>query len=271
MNGTQQTVDGRPAVRIERRLAHPVERVWRAITEPEELRQWSPGGEETGSIREVDPPRLVVYESERDTFRFELLPDGDGCRLVFTHVFDDPAIGERTAAGWEIYFDRFDVHLAGGFLSEEDAHRTVTLDDGPILRIERRFGHSQERVWRAITDPDELRHWFPDVDLEVTESDPPRVLAGSWHGDSLHFELTPDGDGCVLVFHHAFADRATAARDAAGWDACFVRLSALLAGTPIGEAESLRIWPALHERHAERFRVDPELGRKAFADHSSRS
>ena len=26
------------------------------------------------------------------------------------------------AAGWETYFNRLDVHLDGGFLSEEDAH-----------------------------------------------------------------------------------------------------------------------------------------------------
>jgi hypothetical protein len=30
MSGSLETVDNRPAVRIERRLDHPVERVWRA-------------------------------------------------------------------------------------------------------------------------------------------------------------------------------------------------------------------------------------------------
>ena len=46
----------------------------------------------------------------------------------------------------------------------------VTLEDGPRLRLERRFEHSIERVWKAITDPDQLRHWFPpDQALEVTE------------------------------------------------------------------------------------------------------
>jgi uncharacterized protein YndB with AHSA1/START domain len=29
-----------PAVRLERRLPHPVERVWRAVNEPSELAQW---------------------------------------------------------------------------------------------------------------------------------------------------------------------------------------------------------------------------------------
>ncbi|HEX8073920.1 MAG TPA: SRPBCC domain-containing protein [Thermoleophilaceae bacterium] len=42
MNGTLETIDGRPALRFERRLPHSVERVWRAITEPEELKAWFP-------------------------------------------------------------------------------------------------------------------------------------------------------------------------------------------------------------------------------------
>ena len=33
-HGTLETVDGRPALRFERRLPHSVERVWRAISEP---------------------------------------------------------------------------------------------------------------------------------------------------------------------------------------------------------------------------------------------
>ena len=40
MNGSQRIVDGRPALCFERRLSHPIERVWRAITEPAELAQW---------------------------------------------------------------------------------------------------------------------------------------------------------------------------------------------------------------------------------------
>ena len=40
IDGTQTTVDGRPALRFERRLAHPVDRVWRAVSEPAELERW---------------------------------------------------------------------------------------------------------------------------------------------------------------------------------------------------------------------------------------
>ncbi len=44
--GTHIEYDGRPAVRFERTFRHPVERVWRAISDPAELpsgsrRRWS--------------------------------------------------------------------------------------------------------------------------------------------------------------------------------------------------------------------------------------
>ena len=41
--GRQETFDGRPALRFERRLAHSQERVWRAISEPAELAQIAEG------------------------------------------------------------------------------------------------------------------------------------------------------------------------------------------------------------------------------------
>jgi hypothetical protein len=147
-----------------------------------------------------------------------------------------------------------------------------TVDNRPALRFERRFDHPVERVWRAITEPDELEQWFPvGGGFEATETEPPRLLAGTWYGDELRFELRSDGDGCVLVFTHAFDERAKSARDAAGWESCFLRLDALLAGEPLSEADSLRTWPDVHERYAERFGVDPELGRQAFAEHHTES
>jgi hypothetical protein len=47
-------------------------------------------------------------------------------------------------------------------------------------------------------------------------------------------------------------------------------LDALLAGEPMSEADSLDAWPETHERYAEQFGVDPELGRKAFAEYPRR-
>lgn len=309
-NGTLETIDGRPALRFERSLAHPVERVWRAVTEPAELGRWFPGaadwtpeagevfeaGGQAGEIIELDAPKALAWTFAGDVFRFELNAEGEGSLLVFTHVFEQRHLAAQTAAGWETYLSRLDEHLAGRHLCEERAHepigelheryaerlgldpapgrrfiaglgfRGLTLEGGPSLRLERRYRQSVERVWRALTDPDELRHWFPG-DLEVIESEPPHLLAGSWYGDALRIELRPDGEGCVLVFAHTFADREKAARDAAGWDRCFARLDALIAEQPMSEAASLELWPDVHERYAERWQIDPELGRKAYAEH----
>lgn len=316
-DGTLESIDGRPGLRFERRLAHPIERVWRAVTEPSELAQWfvgpvswTPalgetfeGGGQSGAITALDAPRRLAWSWGEEHYAFDLTPDGDGCRLVFTHVFN-PSYGPAAqhAAGWETYLERLAALLAGGALSEQDGHawigerhehyavrfgqdpapgrrmiaslgfRDLTLESGaagrPVLRLERRYRQPVERVWRAIADSGERAHWFPaDAPMEIIERDPPHGVVAAWFGDELRFELRPDGAGCVLVFTHAFDERDIAARTAAGWDRCFARVDALLAGAPMSEAAALALWPDVHERYAERFGVDPEIGRRAYAAH----
>jgi len=127
-------------IRIERRYNSPVERVWRAVTEPDEMERWfvvrpswKPELGETfeayghrGEITELDRPRAFAWTWGVEEYRFELEPDGDGCRLVFTHVFN-PDLGpqEQHERGWRAYFARLEAHLAGGYLSEEDAHAAL--------------------------------------------------------------------------------------------------------------------------------------------------
>ena len=136
MSTTQITIDGRPALRVERRLAYPVDRVWRAVTDPAELERWFVAtvawipelGEtfeaygQSGEITALDPPHAIAWTFGGERFSFELDEDGEGCLLVFMHVFDDPSLSGQHSRGWEIYFTRLDVHLEGGYLSEEDAH-----------------------------------------------------------------------------------------------------------------------------------------------------
>ena len=285
--------------RVWRAVTEPAElERWFVATPP-----WTPEAGETfeafgqsGTVTEVDPPRRIAWDFGDERYSFDLAPEGDGCVLTFVHVVD-PEVGPAVqhASGWETYFARLDVHLGGGFLSEGDAHAaahelneryavafdddpapgragiarhaplSLTLEDGPTLRFERRFRHARERVWRALTDPEELSAWFPELDaLEVVETDEPNRLTARWFGDELRFELRPDGTGCVLVFTQAFDDRADAAKTAAGWDRCLLALHALLEGAPIGREESLELWPVVHERYAEAFGVDPAPGREAY-------
>src|SRR5690606_11104818 len=84
---------GRWVVRLERHLAHPVDAVWRAVTEPAQLAQWFPTTVELdlvvggavrfglpadgpgGRVLELDPPRLLAFSWQDDVLRFELEPD----------------------------------------------------------------------------------------------------------------------------------------------------------------------------------------------------
>ena len=114
-------------------------------------------------------------------------------------------------------------------------------DDGRyVLRFERHIAHPPQRVWRALTEPDQLRQWFPtdiegerkpgakirfafrepapraedmpellehdpeDLDGEFTEFDPPRRLAYTWGEEDLRWELEPAGEGCRLLHPHLY-------------------------------------------------------------------
>ena len=119
---------------FERRLAHPPERVWRAITEPEHLAAWFPAAIEgeweagaalrfvmpqdeapdtEGEMLVYDPPRALEYRWGEETLRFDLRPDGDGCVLTFVNALDELGQAARDAAGWHVCLDLLGCHLAG--------------------------------------------------------------------------------------------------------------------------------------------------------------
>ncbi|MGH3977641.1 MAG: SRPBCC family protein [Pseudonocardiaceae bacterium] len=145
-----------------------------------------------------------------------------------------------------------------------------TVDGRPVLRIERRLAHPPEKVWRALTEPAQLSQWYPfrvsEMDLRtggkirfddgqgttmgavITELDPPRVFAFSEHApaemvresdDLVHFELRPEGEGCLLIFTHTFDDRPAAASYATGWHGCLDALDMLLDGRPVEWPDSM--------------------------------
>lgn len=121
------------------------------------------------------------------------------------------------------------------------------------VRLQRRLADPPETVWEAITDPEQMRSWFPShvaveggawvkgaaitftfpsnvadmtISGEVLEVDRPHRLAYTWGEETLSYELTPDGDGTLLVLTDELGpgQRGIAARNAVGWETCLDRL-----------------------------------------------
>jgi uncharacterized protein YndB with AHSA1/START domain len=144
----------------------------------------------------------------------------------------------------------------------------------PQLVFTRTLGHSPEKVWRALTEKEHLKAWFPDTvegpfepggklrfvseehdfefDGEVLEFDPPSVLAIRWGTDTLRFELQPDGDGTVLTLTDTFDELGKAARDGAGWHECLDLLEVALAGAQPDFAPGER-WGEVHPQYVKAF------------------
>lgn len=131
------------------------------------------------------------------------------------------------------------------------------------LQVERTVKSSPERVFKAWTEPDEMRHWFaPDPDMEVEaqvdlrkggnyrvamgpyvvqgeylEVVPARRLVFSWQwlGESpsndmlVTVEFTPNGDGTrIVITHEKLANEEARASHEQGWTAILERLDGYL-------------------------------------------
>jgi uncharacterized protein YndB with AHSA1/START domain len=113
-------------------IATTPERLWKALTDPQETRStttarsasdWQVGSRGTsqsaagevyleGEILEIDPPRRLVHSfhvvheptaaaEAPSRIEFEITPIGDRCRLTVTHTGRGPATLEYTSGGWE--------------------------------------------------------------------------------------------------------------------------------------------------------------------------
>jgi len=158
----------------------------------------------------------------------------------------------------------------------------VDLDGRVAVRFTVDLPATADRVWRAVSDPTDMRTWFPQtvtyrphvgspVELtddpnrpstrgEVLAYDPPRSFAFTWGEDELWFEVSdgePTGGGepaARLVLTDVLDLRDSAARNAAGWEVCLDELEAHLADdAPAGPhtAEARERWRAYYEQYVD--------------------
>lgn len=247
---TLQTINGEPTLRFERQLPHPPAKVWRAVSDPAEMAHWFPATVEAelrpgapmrfifpeeavvdgtwdGEVLEVDPPKVYMFRWNQDVLRFELIPHGDGCRLVFTQTIGGGWVGKlgagRTAAGWDSCLDALGSGLAGETTAPFDdwlaameryiekfdlgAGTVRSTDGGYELHFAR------DLVWKPVDDVWAVlvEDAATDVGAEpplqatngyvptgkVTAAEAPRVLEYEWLHDgapagTVRWEITAD-------------------------------------------------------------------------------
>ena len=145
--------------------------------------------------------------------------------------------------------------------------------DRPILRFERHLSRPVDAVWRAVTDPNEMKAWFPTQIVidewkvgaslthvfeehaidplpgKVLDYDPPHRLRFTWGTDTIGFELTEAGDGGTIFVLTEELSANAAARNAAGWEACLDRLQ---------HGQEREHWKARFDRYTAE--LEPVLG-----------
>jgi len=119
---------------VVRELRHPPQKVWQALTDPAELREWAPFdadrslgavgtvtlttiGAPTPTVSEsrvtrADAPKLLEYRWGDHEMRWQLEPLDGGTRLTLWHNIDRRYIS-MGAARWHICIDVLDQFLAG--------------------------------------------------------------------------------------------------------------------------------------------------------------
>jgi uncharacterized protein YndB with AHSA1/START domain len=173
-DGRLEEVRGRPALRFERALRHPPERVWSALTEVDEQFAWHPtparfepriGGAvewdpegyvedmASGEVTDYDPPRLLGYTwavdrtREPDHLRWELRPHDDGCLLVLVHSFGDRLRAPSYGAGWHLCLESLAGWLERGARDGAPASGSARWQE-LNARYQRRFGISPGQATR---------------------------------------------------------------------------------------------------------------------------
>ncbi|NBD08330.1 MULTISPECIES: SRPBCC family protein [Corallococcus] len=152
------------------------------------------------------------------------------------------------------------------------------------LVLVRDLRHPPVKVWKALTEPEQLREWAPfDSDrnlgtvgtakfstvgaptphvaeTQVKRAEEPRLLEFSWGDQDIRWELEPQGEGTRLTLWHNI-NRKFISMGAAGWHICIDVLDALLAEQPLGRlvgADAMKFgdWQRLNAEYAKQFGVE---------------
>lgn len=229
-NDTMEASDGRSAVHLDRTLSHPIDKVWRAVTESGHLAQWfpaqveiemTPGGTVTfdqgggelmyGKVISLDPPHQITFSWGDDVLSFDLASEDGATRLRMTHAFDDRAGGASFAAGWQACLAALAPVLADEPLPapgrmverhEELVHRfgldqgvVTETPDGWTIRFERQLTCPADVAWALFLGRDPQtgqQRSAPAVGEPLTPFAAPEVTLGTITEVDAHHVLAFD-------------------------------------------------------------------------------
>jgi uncharacterized protein YndB with AHSA1/START domain len=158
-----QKVGDRWTLVLVRELRHSPAKVWDALTDPAELREWAPFDADRNlgevgaaklstvgmpvpivsetTVTRAEAPRLLEYNWGENDMRWELEPLGAGTRLTLWHNIGRKFVA-MGAAGWHICFDVLDTVLAGQPIGRIVGGEAVSFDWKRLrTEYEKQFGN----------------------------------------------------------------------------------------------------------------------------------
>lgn len=153
------------------------------------------------------------------------------------------------------------------------------------LVLVREFAHPPAKVWKALTDPADLREWAPfDADrnlgavgtaklstvgapmvseAKIRRAEAPKSLEYNWGEFNMRWELAPNGKNGTRLTLWTNITRQFMAMGAAGWQICFDVLDRFLAAHPIGRMVGPPVmhfegWQRLNADYSKQFGLDAQ-------------
>ncbi|MEU5722646.1 SRPBCC family protein [Micromonospora sp. NPDC047738] len=166
------------------RLAAPADRVWRALTDPAELRVWFAEHAEVELPQryafwgrftpEGDAPQQRLLHADDHTLRFawllggvettseiELAPQGEHTELtlrqshfVFSEALDGSTIRGVLQTWWSLALANLNAHLEGRPLLPRTDFTSADLRGELVIDA------PMDRVWTSLTDSEQASAWF---------------------------------------------------------------------------------------------------------------
>ena len=215
IDGDLVVADGDLAICFERRLSAAPERVWRAVSDAQEMKAWFPCAvegerrvgatvryvfdgddvpQDEGTVTSWSPPTSWSFDWGGHLVTIAVTADGDGSRLTFTQTLPDRSGAARQGAGWHTCLDALGAHLDGVAPTDGEDWQPrytdylrrmgpspATVTQRPTLHWERTHFVPADRVWEAITDAKQWSAWMQhDITISSLEL-----------GGLVHFDFGP--------------------------------------------------------------------------------